>query len=90
MARPRKTRIETPGEDEAKPNTPTPEQVQASIVNKTPLPAGESFVEEVTEEAKKGNVVHVQHGHQPKIGDKWAGMVLTKHGWATPPDNSEE
>lgn len=41
---------------------------------------------EVAEEAKKGNVL-VQGAddrrRNPQIGDVWAGMVLTEHGWQT-------
>lgn len=78
----RRNRVEIPGGDETKQNPPSPEQLKTSVVQQTPPPAGDSFVEEITEESQKGNVVHVQQGHQPQIGDKWAGMVLTEHGWA--------
>lgn len=86
----RRNRVETPGGDESKPSPPSSEQLQANAVKQIPPPADDSFIEEITEESQKGNVVHVQQGHQQKIGDTWAGMVLTKHGWATPPDKSEE
>lgn len=78
----RRNRVETPGGDETKHTQLSPEQLQASVVRQTPPPAGDSFVEEIAEESQKGNVVHEQQGDHPQIGTKWAGMVLTEHGWA--------
>lgn len=71
--------VEIPGEDEIKTKPPS---VQQTAVDVAPAPQGDSFIEQVAEEAGKGNVIHTHKPRQPQIGDKWAGMTLTKHGWA--------
>lgn len=78
----RRNRVETPGGDETKKTLPPADQLQPIVAQQTPLPADDSFVEEIAEEAQKGKVVTAQHGHQPQVGAEWAGMVLTEHGWA--------
>ncbi|MDR6297762.1 hypothetical protein [Pantoea dispersa] len=80
----RKTRrrtgtVEVPGQDEIKTDPPT---VKQKAQESAPAPRGSELIEQVAEEAKKGNVVNMNHNSKPKIGDRWAGMVLTKHGWA--------
>lgn len=71
--------VEVPGDDEIKTKPPT---VQQQAIEATPAPKGDGFAEQVAEEVQKGNVVHAHHSSKPKVGDRWAGMVLTKHGWA--------
>lgn len=71
--------VEVPGDDEIKTKPPT---VQQQVIEATPAPKGDGFAEQVAEETLKGNVVHAHHSSKPKVGDRWAGMVLTKHGWA--------
>lgn len=85
MATPRRNRrVETPGEDEIKTPPPT---VQQTAVDTAPAPKGESFMEQVAEEAQKGNVIHTHRPGQPVVGDRWAGMVLTERGWASVSDD---
>ncbi|WP_152998344.1 hypothetical protein [Pantoea stewartii] len=80
--RPRKTKIETPGADENIRQPTIQEQVTQIVTSTAPAPHSEAMAEQVAVEAEKGNVVNTHHAAKPKIGDKWAGMVLTKHGWA--------
>lgn len=77
--------VEIPGEDEIKTKPPSPQQ---TAVDAAPAPQSDTFIEQVAEEAGKGNVNHAHHPKLPQIGDKWAGMTLTKHGWAV--EHSEE
>ncbi|KKW51375.1 hypothetical protein XB02_06470 [Pantoea ananatis] len=80
--RPRKTKIETPGADENNSQPTIQEQVSQIVTSTAPAPHSEAMAGQVAAEAEKGNVVNTHHAAKPKIGDKWAGMVLTKHGWA--------
>ncbi|MGX9377480.1 hypothetical protein ACWXV6_22190 [Pantoea ananatis] len=81
--RPRKAKIETPGADENNSLPTIQEQVNQIAASTAPAPHSEAMAEQVAVEAEKGNVVNTHHASKPKIGDKWAGMVLTKHGWAS-------
>ncbi|NRH22905.1 hypothetical protein C7434_1526 [Pantoea sp. PNA 14-12] len=80
--RPRRTKIETPGADENTSQPTIQEQVSEIVASTTPAPHSETMAEQVAVEAEKGNVINMYHAAKPKIGDKWAGMVLNKHGWA--------
>ncbi|ERM13491.1 hypothetical protein L585_13505 [Pantoea ananatis BRT175] len=80
--RPRKAKIETPGADENNSQPTIQEQVNQIVTSTAPAPHSEAMAEQVSVEVEKGNVVNTHHAAKPKIGDKWAGMVLTRHGWA--------
>ncbi|MGG6196158.1 hypothetical protein ACQV2B_19020 [Pantoea allii] len=73
----RNNKVETPGESNSQEQTTKEQQA----VTNTPAPRNETLTEQIAEEAQKGNV-NAHHNHKPKIGDRWAGMVLTEHGWA--------
>lgn len=89
MGRPRKTTIETPGEEGAKEPT-SPDQNPEKVIQQAPGPINDSLLDVIVEEAQKGNVELPANNSLPQIGAEWAGMVLTEHGWAAKPTGEKQ
>lgn len=78
VTRQRTRRVETPGTDEVKPAAKT---LQDATVEVIPGPkTTPDTIDDIAEEHQKGNVA-VHRRREPQIGDTWAGMTLTQHGW---------